>query len=224
MACQRLFCAAFSELKGAVGDGVDFKQMPLTQMVPTMNSLWIFCHYKAYHFVSRFAAGASRIVELRQGVNLPPADSSVLEYHSGVSISEAEDDLDDAEGPALVPPASPCSQLSLDPGAMQLALSSPDAVDVPSPRLADFMAQRSLVAHEAASDLAARVTRALTAPGAPVDFLVDALHATTAAVVSKSNQLHGADVNFLMENIKKAKRNYGDACDALVNILEFLPK
>jgi hypothetical protein len=102
-------------------------------------------------------------------------------------------------------------------------------------RMADLIAARNAVALETANDLAARVQRAVGDDRALVavaadgfrrasaaDVLGDVISAAVAVVQSKPDRLRDIDVGSLMETVKKAKRCYGEACDALVTVLERL--
>lgn len=93
-----------------------------------------------------------------------------------------------------------------------------------SPGMADLMAMRDAIAAETAQDLAARARRAAEHRGSGEDVLADVLRATAEVAQSKPDRMREIDVNTLVDHVKRAKRSYGDACDALLTVLETLSK
>ena len=239
-ACERVLCLAFSKATRGGATGYEFCHLPLGEMVPTFRTLFGFNHHKAYYTLGCIAAAADTLVDVREGRAAMPLCSDVAAYSSsGFHDDEEEggDELDsagDAADERVDREDAPAEDVlerapSLGVEALRALLGAAGVAELTrAPQLADLVAARTAVAFETANDFAARVRRAAeegvsAGAAAPrAETLGEVIAAATAIAETKAGRLHATDVGELMETVKRAKRSIGDACDALVDVLEKL--
>ena len=234
VACERLLCAGFANAPRRAG-GFEFLHLPLSDMAPTFQTLWVLNHHKAYYDITSCSDALPMLTDVRNGVVFVPQDSLVADAIFSDSDDEESDGFDgQADSGEACSEGAMARAPSLGVESLRNLLGDIGGLTTSAPSLADFVAARTAVTNQTAQDLAARVRRAVDsgtlgnvahrhAPArGDADTLGDVIEAAVAVVQSKADRLGASDVGELVETVKRARRSYDEACDALVTVLEKL--